>query len=339
MLHQFRISCNPVGAIQKQLPVQFLIIREYRTAFSAGNGLHRMETKRSHIGNGAVGSAFVFGSDYVGTILYQGKAVFFTDLHDAVQLHGLSCIIHHYHRFRLIGNGRLHFLRVNIVSFRIDVGENRPCAAIQSAVCRCGKGDRRSNHLISFSHPGCHRRHMKRSSSVAAHYRIPGACQPAQFILQLFDLRPTCQIVALQDLHHGLNVSVIYVLMSVINFRFPDGYPTLDCRFVHYPRLPFHSICISCLTRHTHSKNASFLSLHLSQHPPANAFIWHSLQSGMLNRKRTCSVYACPLFSSFIPGVSSGRCLELSCYFSSSTPFNNSRISSTESHSVLLPEL
>ena len=132
---------------------------------------------------------------------------------------------------------------------------------------------------------------------------------------------------------------------SLYHWRFLFWYSRQRYGLFHSPHLRwgikilFHSICISCLTRHTHSKNASFLSLHLSQHPPANAFIWHSLQSGMLNRKRTCSVYACPLFSSFIPGVSSGRCLELSCYFSSSTPFNNSRISSTESHSVLLPEL
>ena len=169
-----------MGAVQKKLFVVLFAVGEHRPALPAGNGFHRMKTQGSHIGNGAVPFPLIAGTDYMGPILDQHQPFFPAVRQKLVQLCGLSGIVHSYHRLCPFIREGFHLPGIDIVGFLIDVGKYRFGAAVKRAVCRSGKGNRGSDHLVPLSNPRSHRRHMQSRSAIAAHHRVPGSGNPAE---------------------------------------------------------------------------------------------------------------------------------------------------------------
>ena len=184
------------------------------------------------------------------TVLNQSQPVLLADLCKPIQLHGLPRIVYGNHGLRPLSDSRFHSLWVDIIRFRINIGKYRSCTTVQGTVRRCCESDRRGNHFISLSDTCCHRRHMESRRTIAADHRIPRAGQPAQFIFQLIDLRPAGQIITFQDFHHGFNIGIVYILMSIVYFRFSDGCTALYCRFVHNSFLSLTLLCMPTVKWH-----------------------------------------------------------------------------------------
>ena len=169
----------------------------------------------------------------MGAVLDQNQPVFFTDLSQRIKCNRLTRVVNSDYSFCGRCDGLFHLPRIDIIGFGVNVRKDRSCPTVERTVGRGRKSDRRGDDLVPLFHACCHRRYMKRRSAVGTDHCIPGPGQPAEFSLQLFDLRPAGQVIAFHNLHHSLNIRLVYILMPVINRRLPDGLPALYRRSFH----------------------------------------------------------------------------------------------------------
>ena len=90
-----------------------------------------------------------------------------------------------------------NLLWIYVIGILVDIRKYGLRSAVKRTVGGSGKGDGRGDHLIPRPHARRKAGHMQGRRSVADGNRVLRSCDTAQFFLQLPDLRPTGQIIAL----------------------------------------------------------------------------------------------------------------------------------------------
>ena len=166
VLHKCRVPRDAVRAVQEELLIILPAVRHNRSAFSSGDRLDRMEGQCCHIGNAAVRPSLVGGPDDMRSVFNVDKAVFLLQCQKSVLIHRLTAEIDCHHCLGIRRNVLLHRCRIQIVGIRKNICKNRPCPDIECTVCRCRKGNRRGDQLVSGAQSCCHARDMKCRRSI-----------------------------------------------------------------------------------------------------------------------------------------------------------------------------
>jgi hypothetical protein len=117
--------------------------------------LRGIKAEAAHRTQGAGALAEVLGADGLGGVLDQRQIVTLRDMPQGIHVHALAKQMHRHDGPRPWRDLVLYLQRIEVVSNRIDVGEDGSCACAADRADRCEKRERRHDHFIAGADAQC----------------------------------------------------------------------------------------------------------------------------------------------------------------------------------------
>jgi len=158
--------------------------------------LRREEAEAAEMAERSSGLALELCADGLGCVLDHNQVVPQRDIHDAVHIGHLPIQVHGDDGLRLFSDSCFDQGRVDVVSGRIDVGEDRRRAEPVDATGRRKEAVRRRDDLVAGPDAGCHQRDEQRIGA-RGHADAERCSRVARhFMFQRLDLRSADEVLA-----------------------------------------------------------------------------------------------------------------------------------------------